>query len=767
MDVKYLQKCMDLNVCPEKFKFKIPKKMGFDRNEVHKTGLKQQIQISKMELTTAEQRFQKTKTEVFSKLLMKLLTNKFKENVEEALKVHNRKLINLWRKQRHRSPKCMTNLSDKTLSLEEEESLRYGLGHHILPKKMNEAEIKVNIEKLTYSSIKHSQTKPNYAFRNKVRYEVQSFTNAGNDTCRSRSNQTLHRTLSNLGKDESIKVCKYDKGKGVTILNSSDYFAKLDIIVNDKSKFIEIEPNSDINKHPVVIKGNSIKRYINKYIKDNERFTNNNNNLTVGTSPGKLYGLAKVHKSDVPMRPVCSMINTPEHGFAKFLDNIIKSHIPDEFMLNSTNAFLDDINDFNFLSTDKLVSFDVVSLFTNVPLKETIDLIAEYIYKAPNALPFKKLIFKRMMLLATQGYFLYNDKLYQQIDGVIMGSPLGPTLANFFLAHIECKLLKNNNNDLIQPIFYRRYVDDIFAVFRDNSYVPFLELLNSQHPRLKFTVEVACETLTFLDVEIKINDGNLQTWVFRKPTHTGLLLNFSAIAPRKWKFGLITCLLNRAKVICSNSFFDQEVRKLKTMFLNNGYPERFFQGAYDRFLAKQIAPILNSSIDPDSNPWFMLKIPYIGYSSKLFAKRISKLYSETFGIDIKVVYTTCKIQNYFQLKSRTQKPLCSNVVYKFTCSCDMNLTYIGMTTRHLGKRVEEHLDFKQKDDSSAILDHLRNCHECHKTNKQKNLNNFEIIRTCRSEYETKIHEALLIRKFQPKLNVQQFNNGASFLLNIY
>ena len=78
------------------------------------------------------------------------------------------------------------------------------------------------------------------------------------------------------------------------------------------------------------------------------------------------------------------------------------------------------------------------------------------------------------------------------------------------------------------------------------------------------------------------------------------------------------------------------------------------------------------------------------------------------------------------------------------------LTYTGMSTQHLGKRVDEHLDFKQKEGNSAILDHLHKCHECHKTNKQKNVDNFEIMRTCRDEYETKIHEALLIRKFRPK-----------------
>ena len=160
------------------------------------------------------------------------------------------------------------------------------------------------------------------------------------------------------------------------------------------------------------------------------------------------------------------------------------------------------------------------------------------------------------------------------------------------------------------------------------------------------------------------------------------------------------------------------------MFLNNGYPEQFFQGANDRFLAKQTVPAPNYSVNTDSDtPCFMVKIPFIGYSSKPFAKRISKLYGETFGIGIKVVYTTFKVQNYFQLKSRTQKLLCSNVVYKFTCSCDMSLTYIGMSTRHMGKRVDEHLDFKQKECNSTIFDHLHKCHECRKTNKQKNVDN--------------------------------------------
>ena len=134
-------------------------------------------------------------------------------------------------------------------------------------------------------------------------------------------------------------------------------------------------------------------------------------------------------------------------------------------MLSSTNQFIECLNNFPFYSNDQLVSFDVKSLFTNVPLHETIKIISDYLYSdtAVCTPPFNKKILIKIMKLAIQGMFLYKNKLWKQIDGVAMGSPLGPTLANFFLAHLEQKMF-NNVSD-IQPKFYRRYVDDIFAVF--------------------------------------------------------------------------------------------------------------------------------------------------------------------------------------------------------------------------------------------------------------------------------------------------------------
>ena len=153
------------------------------------------------------------------------------------------------------------------------------------------------------------------------------------------------------------------------------------------------------------------------------------------------------------------MVNAPEYELAKFLDKMIEPYIPDHYMLNSTQQFIEKIHKFPIQSRHYLVNFDVTSLLTNVPLQETIDSVADYIFddENPTIPDMEKDDFIKLLQLAAEGMFLYRDKLYRQIDGVAMGSPLGPTLANFFLAHIESKIFAEHKN--YYPKLYCRYVD--------------------------------------------------------------------------------------------------------------------------------------------------------------------------------------------------------------------------------------------------------------------------------------------------------------------
>ena len=167
-----------------------------------------------------------------------------------------------------------------------------------------------------------------------------------------------------------------------------------------------------------------------------------------------------------------------------------------------------------------------------------------------------------------------------------------------------------------------------------------------------------------------------------------------------------------------------------------------------------------SSVEVERLPLFL---PYFGQASIQFAKSLKRLCRKKFDVKILPIHQTVKASKYFQLKSATPKALCSNIVYHFSCACDAHLSYIGMSSRHLSTRAKEHLNLADSR-KSAIKDHLYSCDIC---SNNLDMDSFTILKKCNSEYETKIHEALLIKKRGPKFNKQVYASGASFLLDIF
>ena len=82
-----------------------------------------------------------------------------------------------------------------------------------------------------------------------------------------------------------------------------------------------------------------------------------------------MYGLPKIHKTGTPIRPIISAVKTYNYDLAKYLDQILKPLIDQEYMLKETNDFVNRIASIDVNSDRYLVSFDVESLFTNVPTR--------------------------------------------------------------------------------------------------------------------------------------------------------------------------------------------------------------------------------------------------------------------------------------------------------------------------------------------------------------------------------------------------------------
>ena len=166
-----------------------------------------------------------------------------------------------------------------------------------------------------------------------------------------------------------------------------------------------------------------------------------------------------------------------------------------------------------------------------------------------------------------------------------MGSPLGPFFANIFPDHYKNVWLANRPPEF-KPLFYRRYIDNCFMVFRSKNHVPlFLDYFNSQHANISFTCETENDgKLPFLDILIERTDSGFST-VYRKPTFTGLFTNFDSFIPISFKRGLIYTLLDRYfKISSSFHYFHEEVLKLKRLLLNNGYPEALVDRCTRTFL---------------------------------------------------------------------------------------------------------------------------------------------------------------------------------------
>ncbi|XP_068738974.1 uncharacterized protein [Montipora capricornis] len=143
------------------------------------------------------------------------------------------------------------------------------------------------------------------------------------------------------------------------------------------------------------------------------------------------------------MRPILSATGTYNYALAKWLDEKLKPLSINRFTITDTFAFATEMKETKLNEEDILVSFDVSSLFTNVPLDETITILAkkaftENWFNETYDLNIKESDLVTLLQLATKDQlFQFEGNLYQQIDGVAMGSPLGPLMANAFCVHLK------------------------------------------------------------------------------------------------------------------------------------------------------------------------------------------------------------------------------------------------------------------------------------------------------------------------------------------
>ena len=391
---------------------------------------------------------------------------------------------------------------------------------------------------------------------------------------------------------------------------------------------------------------------------------------------------------------------------------------------------------------DILVSYDVTALFTNVSLDETINILVnkaftdDWFNKTYGALNLQKdHLAKLLVITTTNQLFQFNGQLYEQTDGVAMGSPLGPLMANVFMCHLEEKL----TCDGLMPHLYKRYLDDTLARMPSaDAAAVFLTTLNGLHPSLTFTMEFPVDNkIPFIGIEIIKNRTKLETQVYRKPTNTGLLSHFHSHTDKRYKDSLLKTMIHRTYVLSSTTeVFNGERAKLRSIFSHLDYPIGLIDSTINNFAFQNTV-----ERNTDNSSTVRISIPFKDQVAANAVRRQLRDLSHT----LQPVFVSKKLGQ--DLKPKEIKPLIVNqqcVVYHFSCDDLCDADYVGYTARHLHQRIAEHKNL-------AIGKHLLEAHGSKNLLKESQ---FRVLRKCQGKFDCLVFEMLWIKNPKPNLNIQ-------------
>ena len=201
------------------------------------------------------------------------------------------------------------------------------------------------------------------------------------------------QAFQRLKKRDHIVFCKPDKGNGEVILNETDYNRKIQALINDKSKFKQMK------EYPIEKRELCLQKYL-RYLKNLGAFSEEvlNQIPLCGPNPSWKYGLPKLHKDNMPLRPIVSGIGSYTHKLAKYLSNILKPLTINKYSVKDSFTFTQDILMLHFFPC--ICSFHVASLFTSIPVNETIEICLDLLYKD------SELVIVAFLENATIGYSL-------------------------------------------------------------------------------------------------------------------------------------------------------------------------------------------------------------------------------------------------------------------------------------------------------------------------------------------------------------------------
>ena len=691
LQTKFLRRCKEECVIPKSLTTNSLRKIRNDEFgllenillNTHFNNARKESKIAFKETSELKRTFESQVPLVWSQLLKDHIYNALRRELNSVTFRHTNRLNSLmdsspWNS--YGKLENFVNLSNKQLTKDQVSALSLGM-------KFNNSTNKPDIVKVEKAmqmklSLSNEEETKNLLIAKGIIYSA--YINSNNDCF---FPKRFNIALKSLKRDKNIHITRADKSKTIVIMDKIDYNNKMQSMLEDRN----------IYEHLI---SNPLERYNATYNRQiREIFVHNKAYIDRFKCKAKtlpyLYGTSKTHKPGNNMRPIISTVGSATYFLSRFLVNLLKPLIGTISSAHVENSvdFVEKLKNANFNPNEyQMISFDVTSLFTNVPVDDVLDYLNLELAKYPLSLPVP-VILKSIRLCVVDTYFSFNDKYYKQIFGMQMGNCLSPMLANIYMEFFESRIA---NNVIPVDSFWCRYVDDTFCLINIHTHAQDIaNALNNLRPTIKFTLESEQNnSLSFLDTVVMKGADSFKFKIHRKSTNNNLIIHAMSHHHYPTKLTALRSFFLRALKICCNEYLKDELDNIRAI----GNACNFSQHDLDLSLKLATETLNHSKPKFQFNGRKNLTIPYhptlkhVIHPLKILGYDIHFSYPNTIGKSL--------IRN-----SPTNIEGC---VYKIPCRCGQ--FYIGQTFKPLIKRVHEHQKYIHNDfQQSAVNLHTKTC----------------------------------------------------------
>ena len=343
----------------------------------------------------------------------------------------------------HNAKKWVINLSSIALTKEQENLLSHGPNFAISPKKPPLGDYILNIEKACQSLDTNTAEE--------LRSEVYRVLRKPHQPKPNLKKEEMI-AMKQLKSDKSCMVLTADKDGALVVIDTVDYIRKAKEILEDTNTYRVIHTDPT----------NRLKNKLINILRRTKAATGMQDNIykkmcPTGVSPPKFYGLPKIHKKNIPLRPIVSSIGSVAYGVAKVLAEIIKPLMGySQHHVHNSQQFAEEMKEMKLEKGECITSNDVIALSTSIPIPSALEVMKKKLeqdteLQKRNIMPVVTIL-ELLAFCLNNTYFVFQDTFYEQTKGAAMGPPISPIIANIFMEAFEQRAI----TQALHPLEFRK-----------------------------------------------------------------------------------------------------------------------------------------------------------------------------------------------------------------------------------------------------------------------------------------------------------------------